>query len=127
MGERGEGRGRGREGGGREGERGGGGGREGVGERGSDLGADLKAHRTPGVEHDGVPNNSADRPAMPCETRTPGPRQTLPCALGPGAVPWRRSAPHAERSQLRPEASPGAGARPPGPCPLSCRGPQHLP
>ena len=29
---------------------------------GADLGADLKAHRTPGVEHDGVPD-SAYRPA----------------------------------------------------------------
>ena len=28
-----------------------------------DLGADLKAHRTPGEGHDGVPNDSADRPA----------------------------------------------------------------
>ena len=26
----------------------------------SDFGSDLKAHRTPGVEHDGVPDNSAD-------------------------------------------------------------------
>ena len=28
-----------------------------------DLGADLKAHRTPGGEHDGVPDESADRRA----------------------------------------------------------------
>ena len=27
------------------------------------LGADLKAHRTPGEEHDGVPDDSAYRPA----------------------------------------------------------------
>ena len=29
-----------------------------------DLGADLKAHRPPGEEHDGVPDDSAYRPAM---------------------------------------------------------------
>ena len=28
-----------------------------------DLGADLKAHRTPGVEHDDVPDDSVDGPA----------------------------------------------------------------
>ena len=30
-----------------------------------DLGADLKAHRTPGVMHDGAPDDTAYRPAMP--------------------------------------------------------------
>ena len=56
-----------------EGEEGGGGGVKGGGggEWGDldlDLGADLKAHRTLGVEHDGVPDDSADRPAMPHDT-----------------------------------------------------------
>ena len=32
-----------------------------------DLEADLQAHRTPGVEHDGVPDDTAHRPAMPCD------------------------------------------------------------
>ena len=29
-----------------------------------DLDLDLRAHRTPGVEHDGVPDDSAYRPAI---------------------------------------------------------------
>ena len=32
-----------------------------------DWGPNLKAHRTPGVEHDGVPSNSAYWPAIPYE------------------------------------------------------------
>ena len=74
-----------------------------------DLGADLKAHRTPGVEHNGVPNNSAYQPAMPCEMHTLGPRRTPPRALGPGAVPRPRSAQHAERSRIHPLAPPHWG------------------
>ena len=34
-----------------------------VGDLDSKLGADLKAHRTPGMEHHGIPDNSAYRPA----------------------------------------------------------------
>ena len=50
------------------------------------------------------PDDSADRPAMPCELHTPGPQRTLPSALGPGAVLRPHSARHAERSRLHPEA-----------------------
>ena len=32
-----------------------------------DLGANCRAHRPPGVERDGVPDDSTYRPAMPCE------------------------------------------------------------
>ena len=49
-----------------------------------DLGANRKAPRTPGEEHDGFPDDSAYWPAVPCEMHTPGPRQTLPSALCPG-------------------------------------------
>ena len=52
---------------------GGGGGRAPGGMWILDLRADLKAHRTPGVEHDGVPDDSAYRPAMPYEMRSQGP------------------------------------------------------
>ena len=71
-----------------------------------DLGADPKTHRTPGEEHDGVPYDSADGRAMPCEMHTPGPRWTFPSSLGPGAVPRAHSARHAECSRLHPEARP---------------------
>ena len=71
-----------------------------------DLEADLKAHRRPGREHDGVPDDAASWPAMPCERHTPGLRQTLPSALGPGAVPWPPSTRHAECSWLHPKAPP---------------------
>ena len=64
----------------------------------ADLGANLKAHRTLGGEHDGVPDDSADRPAVPCDMHTLGPRRTLPSALGPGAVPRPHSTQHAEGS-----------------------------
>ena len=37
-----------------------------------DVGADLKAHRTSGGVHDGVPDDSAYRPATPCDA-LPGP------------------------------------------------------
>ena len=64
------------------------GGREGKGGRERDLdlhlGADLKAHKTPGVTHDGAPNNTTYRPAMPCEMHTLGPRRTLPGGRGRG-------------------------------------------
>ena len=93
-----------------------------------DLEANLKAHRTPGVEHDGVPNNTAYGPAMPCEMHTPGPRRTLPSALGFGTVPRPRLPSSALSSTLRPH--PGAhsvGAGPPRPCPLSSRSTQHRP
>ena len=46
-----------------------------------DLGADLEAHRTPGVEHNGVPDDSADEPAMPYGMRSQGPWQPFP-------APW---------------------------------------
>ena len=48
-----------------------------------DLVADLKAHKMPGEEHDGIPNDSAYRPAMPCGMHVAGPRRTSP-ARGPG-------------------------------------------
>ena len=53
-----------------------------------DLEADLKAHRMSGGggEHDGVPDNFAYRPAMPCEMHSPGPRRALIC-LRPQATP----------------------------------------
>ena len=38
------------------------------------LGADLKAHRPPGVEHDGAPDDTASRPAMPYEMHVQGER-----------------------------------------------------
>ena len=44
------------------------------------------------MEHDGVPDDTAYWPAMPCEMHTPGPRRTLPGALGFGAVPRPRFA-----------------------------------
>ena len=45
----------------------------------------LRLIGRPGREHDGVPDDSADRPALPCEMHTPGPRQTL----GSGGGVWR--------------------------------------
>ena len=59
-----------------------------------DLGADLKAHRTPREEHDGFCNDSAYRPAMPCGTHSPGPQRTSPArSLGAGGPGWRRVTP----------------------------------
>ena len=58
------------------------------------------------MEHQSIPDDSAHRPAVPCEMHTPGPRRTLPTTRGPGAVPKPCSAWHAERSQLHPEAPP---------------------
>ena len=63
------------------------GGREGGREGGEggflelDLEANLKAHRPPGVEHDGVPDDYAYWPAMPCEMHYRGPQWTLPSPL----------------------------------------------
>ena len=54
-----------------------------------DLGADLKAHRRPGVMHDGAPEDSAYRPAMPYDA-LPGPLTDLPVA--PSAFPGRAAA-----------------------------------
>ena len=84
---------------------------------------------TPGLEHDDVSYDTAYRPAMPCEMHTPGPRWTLPGALGVpfGVVLRPRSARHAQRSQLHPEAPPRSGRRATRPCPLSCRGPPAPP
>ena len=49
---------------------------------GLDLGANPKAHRPPGVEHDGILDDSANRPAMPYDA-LPGPQQAFPtCPLG---------------------------------------------
>ena len=35
------------------------------------------------MEHDGVPDDSAYRPAMPCEMHSPGPQRTLPSTPQP--------------------------------------------
>ena len=52
----------------------------------SDLGADLKAHRTPEVTHDGAPHNTAFRPAMPSDAH-PGPQWAFPTGPhGPRAL-----------------------------------------
>ena len=77
------------------------------------LGADLKAHRTPREEHDGVSDNSAYWPAMPYEMRSQGPRRTLPNTLGSGAAPWSHPAQLAGRSWLHTKASraPTSGAQ----------------
>ena len=50
-----------------------------------DLGADLKAHRTPGVTHDRAPDDTAHRPAMPYDAQVlDGP---LPLVPSGGASP----------------------------------------
>ena len=55
-----------------------------------DLGANLSAHRTPRVERDGVPDNSAYRPAMPSDAH-PGPSTDPPVA--PSVFPGRVAMP----------------------------------
>ena len=80
-------------------------------------------------EHSGFPDDYAYWPAMPYKMHTPGPRQTLPSTLGPGAVPRARSTMRsALDSTLRPHPSARSrGAGPPRPCGLSCDSPQHCP
>ena len=48
-----------------------------------DLGVDLKAHRPPVVERDGVPNDSAYRPAH-CLGLSPGPCSCTSSDMGGG-------------------------------------------
>ena len=67
-----------------------------------DLGADLKAHRPPGEEHDGVPDDSTYGPAMPYEMHSQGPRWTLPSTVSSGACCGPRHAFVQGRAQGRP-------------------------
>ena len=71
-----------------------------------DLGADLKAHSTHGVEYDGVPDNFAYQPAMPYEMRSKGPQRTFPSTLGHGAVHGARPAWRTGHSWLHSKAQP---------------------
>ena len=90
----------------------------------------LRLTGRPGGEHDGVPDHSADRPAMPCGMHTPGPRRTLPSALGSGVVPGPCSLGTQSAPGSTPRPHPGAcsrGTGPPRPCPLSCRNPLTAP
>ena len=72
-----------------------------------------------GGEHDGVPNESVDRPAIPCETHTPGPRQILPSAQGTGQCQGH--------ALLGTQSAPGSTPRPhpggPEACPTTAAAP----
>ena len=88
-------------------EGGGGGGISVGGDLDLDLEADLQAHRTPGVEYNGVADDSAYLPAMPCDA-LPGPRRVLPtCPLGRrvGLRPASRAGRRRSSPRPRPQSS----------------------